>query len=854
MATHFKKVLIYFFFLNLFTANAQFNPEKKAINKIKKGQWNSARKILNKSLRKDSLNIEALYSYSVLYFTPHYSRFNVDTANYYRFKTSNLFANADNKLQERLKKFPLDSTVLANQKNKIDSAAFEKAKNIDTEDSYIHFLSHYPGANQTQQAIELRDEAAFVIALKGNTHFAFQNFLDKYPNSHRTQEAQDRYDKLLYSYETQNKTLEEFERFVNQYPASPFRSNAIQNIYEKTTLDGSEQSFESFINLYPENKMAKEASNILLHIRLSKQSPVTMTDSLKALYPLLDWIPITDNNKWGFMDHHGEIVFDTILDEIDEEYFCNPMHDDFIKTKNEIISRNGATIAKGKFKSTTDIGYGFIRAETDSSILLIHKSGKFLPIRGLTDAFIIGSQFIAAKNSNQWGIFSFTGFAIIPFTFERIIVRGQSVIMSKAGKEILLDINKIIPYSQGKEEPIVADEIKHYGSKYLWIRNGALEEIIDTDLNKIIPFDRHQITFESIGLVQHKNNYHYLKNWPMLESTPLETYQIFEPWLVTRKTGERPSLHYIPKQQTIAELADSIWFDQALAAVMKSDSVRLIQSPTRFFTIPMDENYSVRQSRDSIAFILVKSKNKTNIHLASTFERITTTTWQGVEPILKNIFLIKEKGKQGLIDDKNKILLNPEYDALLYTNGVFTLLKDRKFGTYNPTTKKLLKPAFESNLIKYNQEWTIGRKENKLAFINPETKNPVFEFDEINFWTDSVALVKVNGKKALYSIFNKKIIMDNIGTFQIVNEFNNRRFAILSQGNLLGVIGGESETILKPEFEELTFQRVNDTLVFIAMKPLPGKEVEIFYFDRDGKTIKKLKTDIDTGYDIICDN
>jgi hypothetical protein len=232
-----------------------------------------------------------------------------------------------------------------------------------------------------------------------------------------------------------------------------------------------------------------------------------------------------------------------------------------------------------------------------------------------------------------------------------------------------------------------------------------------------------------------------------------------------------------------------------------------------------------------------------------------STTWQGIDPILKYVFIIKEKEKQGLIDDKNKIILKPEYDAILFSNGIFTLLKDRKFGTYNPVTKKLLKPTFETNLVNYNQEWIIGRKDNKLALINPEqTSKPTFEFEEINYWTDSTAQVKVNGKKGLYAIFNKEIILDNIGSFQIIDGSKTERLAIFSQNNLYGVIGSLSGIILKPEFEELTFLPVNNTVIFIGMKSTSGKEVEITYLNRDGKSIKKLKTDIDTGYSILCDN
>jgi hypothetical protein len=96
--------------------------------------------------------------------------------------------------------------------------------------------------------------------------------------------------------------------------------------------------------------------------------------------------------------------------------------------------------------------------------------------------------------------------------------------------------------------------------------------------------------------------------------------------------------------------------------------------------------------------------------------------------------------------------------------------------------------------------------------------------------------------------------MDNIGTFQVINESNPEHIAILSQDNLYGAIGTKAGTILKPEYEELTFQHINNTLIFIGMKPLPNKEVEIFYINLQGKIIRKIKTDIDTGYSILCDN
>ena len=95
---------------------------------------------------------------------PRYPRNHVDSAQVYSHTAIRLYSKLTNRDKERLRKFPLDSLILTKLQSKIDSAAFENAKAVNTEQSYIHFLILYTTAIQPQQAAELRDEAAFVDA------------------------------------------------------------------------------------------------------------------------------------------------------------------------------------------------------------------------------------------------------------------------------------------------------------------------------------------------------------------------------------------------------------------------------------------------------------------------------------------------------------------------------------------------------------------------------------------------------------------------------------------------------------------------------------------------------------------
>lgn len=837
-----------------FSAEAQLDPIRHAQNRMAKEKWEDTRLLLDKAIKRDSASVDARYVYSLLFFNQRYPSYHIDSANYYWHLTKILFDKTSDKEKGKLRKFPLDSIILFKLKSKIDSVAFVLAQSAHTEEGYIHFILNYGNAMQIPTAIHQRNEVAFVHATKINTHDAFQDFLSKYPNNHRSEEAKRNFDMLLFESSTKNKSLAEYQAFVEQNPGSPFYKEAFRTIFEMITLPGTVQSFEAIFNQYPGTDYATLSQKIIFHINLSLNSIQNIPDSLKEIYPLQDWIAFNENGLWGFMDEQGKTKLQPSLPDINAKYYCSPLTEDFIHTKGQLLTRNNALISTGNFSDILDLGSGFLLAKSDTTNFLIHKSG-WKPLKdGVANAALISSRFLAIKKKSGWGLYSFYGQEILSPKYDRISELNGFILISNSGKEILVHPEKIIDYSLGKWEAITGDEIKFIAKKYFWVRNGGDEKLLDEKLNEFIPPNIQTISATPIGIVVKRDGLIRIKNWASLQDAEFTTLQIVEPWMITGKLGEKPTLFHVPTQKLIQPEADSIWFDQSFATVLRNDTLRLWQSASKSFTIPKSEKYSIRKGKDSSVYIFVLSKTRTTVHHPITFKKLFTTPFSDVQPILSNFFLIKDKGKQGLINEKGKILLKPEYDAILYGNGMFALLKNKKFGGYVLNSKKMISPTFDSNLLPYGKSWIMARKDKKLAFLKSDgAPHTAFEFDKIEYWSDSIAFVSTGGKRALYSIKKKKMAMENISRIQLLSSDRKEEIAIINQNSLYGMIGNTTGILINPEFEELTYQLVNSNLILIGIKPELDGKVEMVYLHSSGRVIKRETLPSKLAYEIVCD-
>ena len=639
------RLLVVILALSSIAVFAQTSKAKKAQTKIAKRKWVEAKSLLNKALRKDPRSVEALFIYSALFSAPTYHKSNVDSAKQYLNQTFANYQQLSDRDKERLKKFPIDDRILGDKKKEIDSTAFEVAKDGNTEQGYVHFIEVYGEAVEIPSAIELRDEAAFVTALKENTYEAFRKFVEKYPDSHRSAEAEHRYERLLYEFSTKDKSLSEFKKFYAANPKSEFADEALNNIFEQETIDGSVAKFKSFIEQYPETKQAQLANKILFHLQLNISEPDAIPDSLAGVYPLDDWLAVNINEKWGFINDQGKVMLQPTFSWIEQSNYCSSLSDDFFLTNQGVYSRLKYPIRKGSFTNVEDLGSGFLLLECDTAIGIVHKSGFIPKLPEFIDASVIANRFLALKTSDGWGLFSLIGKQILPFSYSRIASTREFLIFTKGGKESLAKPDQIEDFASGKYRPIVADEVKSYGGKNFWIRNASLEGIVDENFQEIVPLDRQSISLTSAGLLIKKDGYKFKESWPALDAIDFVNVKVADPWLIARKSGEKPSVYFIPKKMEIAKAADSIWFDQSMAFVKIQDSVRVWISSNQSFNIPASENYIIKKSKDSLVFIISSNKSRSVIYRADIFKRIFSYPTKVVDPVLKDFFIVTNQNK-----------------------------------------------------------------------------------------------------------------------------------------------------------------------------------------------------------------
>ena len=324
---HRNSVVFLCLLLSAYTCDAQ-NPSV-AWSKLQDGKWEKAHRIVEKSLRKDSSNLEATYVLANWFFAPANPAFHTDSAYHYAIKSIRNYDSLSSRDKERIQRFPIDSLILLQLKVQIDSAAFARAKLVNTETGYLQFIKAFPTATQVSSAIELRDEVSFLEALKINTYQSFQAYLVRYPQSHRAIEATTRYERLLFEEKTKDKKLSSFKAFLNEYPASPYANDASQQVFEIATASGEPNSFFNYLQEFSSDNHRKFVNDILFHIYKEREEPIPgaiLTDSIKRVIELdaRYWIPFLRNGEFGFMDQTGAEQLPAQFQNIHEEYKCGP--------------------------------------------------------------------------------------------------------------------------------------------------------------------------------------------------------------------------------------------------------------------------------------------------------------------------------------------------------------------------------------------------------------------------------------------------------------------------------------------------------------------------------------------------
>ncbi len=854
--------LIILLLLTTATVFGQTSPEKLATGRMDKSKWLKIEQGLRKALVKDSINAETHYLTSLYFFTTRNPAFNVDSAHRYIISAWRTYRLATSRDRERLKRVPLDSAHLVGLARGIDSAAFEKAKQINTPLAYQSFIAGYSDARQVKSATELRDEVAFLDALKINTWQAYDQYISRYPHSRRTLEAKERYERLLYEDKTKDGRLSTFIKFYQQFPESRYRNDAERNIFEMATATGTAASFQWFLKYYPSGKLAVRARNILYKLQSdesAKGEHAWMNDSLRQIEQLYGsyWVPVIKSGLFGFIDSEGKEVIAPKYASVSEDYRCGDITDNVLITSEGLVARNGKVIREGKVISAETLGTGFIFVASDSGKHVVHESGFGINDGSVEDARIVAGQFIALKKNKKWSIHSFSGRQLLPFAYEDVASIDSIVLLAKNGKKIISTPYRVAAAARqvAFAEDFVFDDVRRWGDEQYWVRNGALEGVIDASLKFVIPLDRQTLRKSSFGFLRGKEGKFFIKGLPKIENIPYKSVNERGGWVALQTMSNRHVLY--DRVLDRLEDGDSAWFQRRLAFLASGDSVRAFLPSGQRIAMQKGAPFRITEFTDSSAWLVLDDKKKKLVIDAASGIKLFTMEFDQIEAVAHNMFIIGRANKKALVDEDGKILVPMEYDAIVALgNSSFSLLKEKKFGWYDAQSKVLVKPAFDRNIKPYNRRLHAAFKDGAYGFINADGKpGGTFEWEEIQYWNDSIAWGKKNFQWVLFDVRTGARKLDRVRNFDIIKDTPEEKIYRVRQDNAFGVISNHKGTIIPLQYSDIVNLGNRETPLYFTERHIEEAGISIVvYYDQHGKIVRRQALETEEFEKIYCDN
>ncbi|MEO7991438.1 MAG: hypothetical protein ABI663_17935 [Chryseolinea sp.] len=854
------RILLFILFLPAM-ALCQISREHLAERSIQKKKWDQAYSQLKKAMHKDSFNVAAQHVMTHYFFDQQNPAYQIDSAYRYNMMASLSFTMASSRQRDRLKRFPIDSLILQHLRERIDSAAFQRAKEINTERAYLDFLSGFPSANQRDHAVELRNEAAYQDALHENTYVAFEDYLKKYPESIRTNEAKALYEKLLYRAKTADQHLSSYKTFLEAYPRSPYRHDAELNIFEISTATGTAESYRAFLHDYPQSFKAKQALNILYHISSDAdllEDALLQTDSLVRVSELEKHyvVPILHAGSFGFMNDIGEEIIQPQSEEIADDYRCGDIMEDVLVLSDKIISRSGSVIFSDAAHDVTDLGSGFLKIQIGDCVKVIHKSGFIVGDSCITDARLLSGKLLAIKKEDQWSVWTLSGRMLVPFSWDEISTVEDVILFKNGDKTKLATIQSVarVADHQTLQLSDAFDDAKAWSQHLLQVQSGEFQGVLNQRLDVFIRFDKHKLTNNFFGTLAISPFGSSIFNKRGEESAVFKQVRVSIPWTSVKANTLSWKL-FNPVDLTFqSPVYDTIHFVGPFAVGSRPDSITIHFNPYYSIDFSQPAKLEFIPGQDSTAFLLVEHDEIKEL-FDGEGRKLFAVVYDRIQYAGQGMFIVHKKDKKGLVGSDGKLLLPIEFDAIgSVKNNTVSVLKAMKFGLFDCKKKKLIKPEYVKNIVPYTADKLVVFKDGFNGFVGWDNK-PLskFEFEEVRYWNDTAAMVKSNFMWRLYDIRSGKVLIDRIKDYSLIQDTQQEKIAVMHQDNTYGVIHNHKGAIIPANFSDIVNVGSRELPMYFTEKHV--EEASIFvviYYDHAGRMLRKEVYEQDDYEKIYC--
>lgn len=869
-------------FLLVHTMALEAGPIKSALKLLEKGKFEKLEKRLQKMLQKDSVHTGARYVYSKLFVDSSYRHYSIDTAYIFIVQAIADYELEPTKHLKALHKDGVDRNLLLFQKQKIDSLAYARAIERHTVHAYQYFLDFFLDAEQRHLATEARNELAFQVAMDENTYESFLYFVQTYPDARQAKDATQFYDILLFQNKTADKKERSYRNFLLEYPESPYREKAEEQIMLIATADNQVSSYQKFLEDYPQSIWAHRIRQLLFYCFDRKgqserfmldYAHETMADSLQKVLSLRKGflVPILEKDQFGFMHQDGRVLIKPQYEEIDEDLLCGQITQEVIIVRQEdtqrIINREGKEFFKGIFDEVTVEEHGLLKLRIHKKWGLRHLLG-FQVLAINFQQIAILPDLVIAQQQGLWGVYSIQGRPLIGHDFDSIWMEGAMLVFLKNGQLAIAQTEEIHAWADGTAfVPLWKWNELEPADKGYYFAYHAQHEMALLDENGIekIPVANQQIN---------KINHSWLIGTPTgqtlldLNFKPTFIHKVQKvlwnkSFLAIKKENKWglnvPSLSWFPeyKFDSIALLND-YW-----ALTFFKDSTQIYFSSGQVVAFHSSERLRLRVPSSAVAHdqqwsaFMEITNDKGFKKIYNHFGKLVLSIQQEEASYLgHSVIAIDKKGKKALYDSAGQLLLQPKYEAIgNYQSGTVALLGNRQFGLYHLQTKKTIPMEYDRLIKSYSSSVFMAGKEGKLGLINLDNKRITdFSFDEVVFWTDSIALTRQGEAWTWTNIYSGATLYGPVQEYKPVLWLENEKLAKVYKEGGYGIYSSTKGEIVAPTYNDLLNLGSPEQPLYFAEKHVTEADFfVVLYLDAQGNTLRK-QVFTPEEYDLIyCD-
>ena len=630
----FLLILFCNFFLNSYAGKLE-----KGFEKLKVFDYFSAKEYFEKTF--DDETAAAAYGLSIIYSSDKNPFYNPDSARKYILISDSIFKTLKDKTKKNYLQFNVTVSSISILIQFNCQNAFGNAKNKNTVEGYNHYLLNFTSCKQFSEATDLRNAAAFTNAQTIYTSDAFKEFITRYPQSIQYREAVSMYEQLVYEENTSDHSTEAYEQFILNFPENPYRSHAEKMIYSLMVPDKTLEQYIRYARKYSETQYTNEAWHEVYKLSIKDFSPESFDKFKKEFsdYPFPEdlemdfrlqnyfFLPVKENNKWGFINEFGEEMIKPEFEEA--SLFSEGLAAVSVNGKYGYVNKSGKKTIDFMFLDAEPFINGSAIVKKDSVYGLINKNGEFIiqpQYQELSEAN--DDKYMAVRNDNS-GYLHKNGDSLTGFIFDLAgDFKNGYAIINKAEKYGLINTNGHYSIEPKYAELVfIGNELlKALSENEAW---GILNVMGDT----ILPF-----SYDAIG------EFHEQKA------------------LVAKKekcgfVNEQGTIMIPLKYSYSSFMLSNVKFHNGFALLKQKLKSVLIDTTGKTISFSGVEDYS----RPSEGFVPIRKNKKWGYADINGKIRIPCT-FESAEPFNNGFAIISQSKQEGIIDTSGIIFIFPLYE------------------------------------------------------------------------------------------------------------------------------------------------------------------------------------------------